>query len=97
MTEVSKVKNLLQNTVSDITEKKKPEEGRVTQEVEKQTGKVPSMVWLGLAVGSMAVSAGIELFAKKKEIGNFVGLWAPSFLLMGIYNKLVKEEYQQKA
>jgi hypothetical protein len=69
-----------------------PKEGALTQAVEKQTAKVPSIGYLALAVGSMAVSAGLAIFSNKKEYANFVGLWAPSFLLIGIYNKLVKIE-----
>ncbi len=67
-------------------------EGALTKRVEEQTAKIPSLGYLGLAVGSMILSAGLITFAKKKEFGNFVGLWAPSFMLMGIYNKLVKLE-----
>jgi hypothetical protein len=38
----------------------------------------------------MVLSAGLAIFSERKEFANFVGLWAPSFLLIGIYNKLVK-------
>ena len=69
-----------------------PKEGALTKRVEKQTARVPSIGYLGLAVGSMAISAGLAIFAPRKEFANFVGLWAPSFLLIGIYNKLVKLE-----
>ena len=67
-------------------------EGDLTLKLEEQTSKLPSSSWLGLALGSMVVSAGIAIFSKKKEFANFVGLWAPSFLLIGIYNKIVKIE-----
>lgn len=69
-------------------------EDNLTRAVEGKTAKIPSMGFLGLAVGAMAVSAGIELFAprRKKEMANFVGLWVPTILLFGIYNKLVKLE-----
>jgi hypothetical protein len=68
-----------------------PHEGRLTAAIDKQTARVPSTVFLGLAIGSMAISAGLAFYSRKKEYANFVGLWAPSFLLIGIYNKLVKE------
>ncbi len=70
----------------------RPEEGETTKRIENQTAKVPSLGWLGLAVGSMIVSGALAIFYPKKEIANFVGLWAPSFLLIGIYNKIVKSE-----
>src|SRR4051812_44201296 len=83
-------------SVSNVTDKigtgSPQKEGEFTKRVEAQTAKVPSIGYLGLAVGSMALSAGLAVFAPRKEFANFVGLWAPSFLLIGIYNKLVKLE-----
>jgi hypothetical protein len=69
-----------------------PHEGEMTRKIEQQTAKIPSIGFLGLAVGSMVASAALAFFARKKELANFVGLWAPSLLLIGVYNKLVKME-----
>lgn len=66
------------------------QEGRGTSMVEQQTSKVPSMTWLGLAIGSMAASAALMLTGRK-QIANFVGQWAPSLLIIGVYNKIAKE------
>lgn len=71
-------------------------EDSVTKMVEKQTAKIPSIGFLGLAIGAMALSAGLQLFSKKKDPGSFVGLWVPTFLLFGIYNKLVKQHGSDK-
>lgn len=68
-----------------------PNEGRFTKEVESQTAKIPSMVFLGLAVGSMAVSAGLKIAGCNKT-ALFLGQWAAPFLLLGIYNKIVKTD-----
>ncbi len=69
------------------------QEGRVTKMIENQTAKVPSGVFLGLAIGSMVTSLGLALVqGKSKGWANFVGQWAPSFLILGLYNKLVKVE-----
>ncbi len=65
-------------------------EDRATEMVEDKTSNVPSLTFLGLAVGAMAASAALVLTGRK-EIGNFVGQWAPSILIMGLYNKLAKE------
>jgi hypothetical protein len=65
-------------------------EGKTTSLVESQTAKLPSLTFLGLAVGAMAASAALVLTGRK-QIGNFVGQWAPSILIMGLYNKLAKE------
>ncbi len=70
-----------------------PREDMVTKTIEKQTAKIPSVGWLGLAIGSMAISAALEVFSgKRKDSAAFVGLWVPTFLLFGIYNTLVKLE-----
>lgn len=69
-----------------------PKEGELTKKVENVTANIPSMGFLGLAVGSMAVSALIAAFSKRKDMANFVGLWVPTIMLVGIYNKLVKLE-----
>lgn len=65
-------------------------EGNVTSTVEQQTSKAPSILWLGLAVSAMATSAAL-VATGRKQIGNFIGQWAPSLLIIGLYNKLVKE------
>jgi hypothetical protein len=74
-------------------DKSRPREDVLTKTIEQQTAKIPSVSWLGLAIGSMAISMALEVFSgKKKDPANFVGLWVPTFLLFGIYNKLVKLE-----
>ena len=65
-------------------------EDRGTEVVEQQTAKVPSLAFLGLALGAMAASAALVMTGRK-QLGNFVGQWAPSILIMGLYNKLAKE------
>ena len=65
-------------------------EGRIAREIEQRTARLPSDTFLWLAVGSMAVSATMQL-AGNKHASLFIGQWAPSFLLFGVYNKLVKQ------
>lgn len=65
-------------------------EGPVARSIEAQTAKLPSDTFLWAALGSMAVSAGLQV-AGKRHASLFVGQWAPAFLLLGVYNKLVKE------
>ncbi len=65
------------------------QEDQVTAAIEKFTAQVPSSVYLGLALASMAVSLGFSA-AKKSHSALFVGQWAAPFLLIGVYNKLVK-------
>ncbi len=67
------------------------EEDRATRAIEQRTSMVPSIGYLGLAIGSIAVSLGLML-SGRKAVANFVGQWAPTFLIIGLYNKLVKVE-----
>jgi hypothetical protein len=65
-------------------------EGPVAKAIEDQTARLPSDTFLWLAVGSMALSLTMRLGGKGHG-SLFVGQWAPAFLLLGLYNKLVKQ------
>lgn len=69
------------------TEKQK--EGRVARAIEKKTSRVPSDVFLWAALGSIGVSLALAI-SQKTKAANFVGQWVPTFLLFGVYNKIVK-------
>jgi hypothetical protein len=60
--------------------------------IDDTTGKIPPVSFLALAVGSIALSAGLAIFSERKQFASFVGLWAPTFMLFGIYNKLQQLE-----
>ena len=64
-------------------------EGPVAKTIEEQTAKLPSDIFLWIAIGTLAASA-IMQFTKKKHLGLFVGELAAPLLIMGLYNKLVK-------
>lgn len=57
--------------------------------IETQTAKLPSDTFLWAAFGSIGISLALKLTGHRHE-ALFVGQWAPTFLLLGIYNKLVK-------
>ena len=65
-------------------------EDRFTGAIESKTAQIPSSGYLGAAIASMAASAVLKLIGKD-EWSLFIGQWAPSFLIMGIYNKMVKQ------
>jgi hypothetical protein len=67
-------------------------EGEITKRIESRTAKIPSVFFLNLGLASVVLSAVLAIFRGRREDANFVGLWAPTFLLLGIYNKLVKIE-----
>ena len=64
-------------------------EGVVARTLEEQTAKLPSDVFLWAALGSIGGSMMLQ-FMNKKDESLFVGQWAPTFLLFGLYNKIVK-------
>jgi hypothetical protein len=65
-------------------------EDQFTGGIEKVTGRIPSSVFLGLAAGSMVASAILKIM-KKDDWALFVGQWPAPFLIMGNYNKMVKQ------
>jgi hypothetical protein len=66
------------------------QEDQVTAAIEKYTSKAPSSLFLGLAIASIAASVTFKL-AKRDHGALFVGQWVAPFLLLGIYNKMVKQ------
>lgn len=64
-------------------------EGKVAKAIEEQTAKLPSDVFLWAALGSMGVSLTLKLMGDKHN-SLFIGQWAAPFLLLGLYNKIVK-------
>ena len=64
-------------------------EGPVARAIETQTAKLPSDTFLWAALASIGLSLSLK-FSGRKHDALFVGQWAPTFLLLGIYNKLVK-------
>ena len=65
-------------------------EDRFTGAIESQTSKVPSSAFLGIAIGCMATSLILKL-AGKDDWALFVGQWPAALLIMGNYNKMVKQ------
>ena len=64
-------------------------EGPVARAIEQQTARLPSDTFLWMAGGSIAASLTLKLMGRDKD-ALFVGQWAPTFLILGLYNKLVK-------
>ena len=65
-------------------------EGAVAKTIEKQTAKLPSDTFLWAALGAMATSATLQAMGNK-HVSLFIGQWAPTFLMFGLYNTLVKQ------
>lgn len=68
-----------------------PDEGKFTIAIEKQTSKIPSGVYLAASLTAMAASLTLKCCGKGRA-ALFIGQWAAPFLIMGLYNKIVKTE-----
>jgi len=65
------------------------EEGQLTKLIEQYTSQLSSGFYLGMAFGSIGLS--LYLRMKKRDTDAvFVGQWVSAFMMMGLYNKLVK-------
>ena len=64
-------------------------EGATTKKIEQVTAAIPSATWLVLGGG--AIVGALVLKAMGRDAGaTFVGQWAPTLLMLGLYNKMVK-------
>ena len=68
-----------------------PTEDQFTKTIESYTAAVPSTGYLAVAIGAMGLSLLCEVAGRGKW-GNFIAQWVPTWLLLGLYNKLVKLE-----
>jgi hypothetical protein len=66
-------------------------EGEFTKQVEEYTAGIPSVAFLGIAVGAMAAALALQVVGRGKW-GNFIAQWVPTWLIIGLYNKMVKLE-----
>ena len=79
-------------------------EGRIARLIEAQTAKIPSDIFLWAAAGTVVAALVLQLrggrargpsfapprFVTRRLDAHFVGQWAPTLLLLGLYNKVVK-------
>src|SRR5687768_3362114 len=82
----------VENKIPDSIKNQPIKEGELTKQIERQTAKIPSVTFLNLAFGSILLSSSLAIFSERMSWATFVGEWVPTFLLLGIYNKLVKLE-----
>ena len=73
-----------------MLEREEHREGAIARGIERQTAKLPSDTFLWAALGAIAVSATLQMMGNR-QVSNFVGQWAPTFLILGLYNKMVKQ------
>ena len=74
----------------DISTPTRPrEEGPIARAIEKQTSKIPSDLFLWAALGTLGVGVAMQAM-NRKDRGMFLSQMAPTLLLLGVYNKIVK-------
>jgi hypothetical protein len=71
------------------TDAYKHSEGPVARGIEHYTAQMPSDWFLWAGGASIVASATLHLLGRKED-AQFVGHWAPTFLILGLYNKIVK-------
>lgn len=64
-------------------------EGTIARAIEQQTAKLPSDVFLWAAGASIIGSLALQFSGRRHE-SLFIGQWAPTLLILGLYNKIVK-------
>ena len=69
----------------------RPAEDQFTKTIESYTAAIPSSGYLAVAIGAMGLSLLCEVAGRGKW-GNFIAQWVPTWLIIGVYNKLVKLE-----
>ena len=57
--------------------------------IEDATTSVPSDTFMWLAGGSIAAALTLKLMGRDRD-ALFVGQWAPTFVALGIYNKVAR-------
>ncbi len=53
------------------------------------TDNIPEQAWYWAALLSILISASFKV-AKKDDMALFVGQWPPTFLLFGLYHRLIR-------
>ena len=69
----------------------RPTEDQFTKSIETYTAAVSSSAYLAVAIGAMGLSLACQVAGRGKW-GNFVAQWVPTWLIIGLYNKLIKLE-----
>jgi hypothetical protein len=84
------IRRQTESRLHDMTNPIQHSEGTVARLIEEQTAKLPSDVFLWAAAGTILLSLTLKISGQDHR-ALFVGQWAPTLLILGLYNKLVKQ------
>ena len=87
MAEATAMKEKAEKTMEKAAETMKERKGPIAAAMAIPEN-APSPFYLGMTVGSIVLSL-ILYGLRKKEDAIFVGHWAPTFLALGLFSKLV--------
>ena len=73
-----------------LPESQRHAEGPIASTIEEYTARIPSDSFLWAAGASIGLSLTLKLLGSRHN-ALFVGQWAAPFMLLGIYNKMVKQ------
>lgn len=59
------------------------------QQVFRITDSIPEEAWYWMALASIGVSAYMKV-TRKDDLALFIGQWPPTFLLFGLFQRLLK-------
>lgn len=81
------------NNIKNMEDKKNEThtEGPVAEAIEKETSKLPSDLFLWGGLACLAAAAILQC-TRHKHTSLLVGQWAAPILIMGLYNKVVKQQ-----
>ncbi len=67
--------------------------------LEKSEGqnKLPPSFFLAMAAGAAALSLGLSYSRRRRNLANFTAQMIPTFLLLGIYNKIANDNESRKS
>src|SRR5690606_25537376 len=66
-----------------------PPEGAITRLSEQQTAQLPYAAFL-LPAAAAGVAAVVLELRGKERLSTIVGMWVPTLMVAGVYNKLIK-------
>jgi hypothetical protein len=87
---------IAQTVKETLTRQGSHAEGPIARAIESQTARLPSDLFLWAAGASIVGALAFRMFGNR-DTSQFVGQWAPTFLVLGLYNKLVKVAGHERA
>ena len=73
----------------------RPSEHQFTKTIGSYRAAIPPSGYLAVAIAAIGLSLAYQLSGRGKW-GNFIAEWVPTWLIIGLYNKLVKLEGHQR-